>query len=94
MNSKHSRKMHFKKRILERYSLKINSKDIARITTKCHCDFLLCWKQSQKKRLLVIEYMGQIIFLAFQIKLNVPITALPIENLSKYLEDFKIIAKK
>ena len=78
--AKHFKKIHFKRRMLERYDLLINSKDIFKITYKCFSDYLYCIEESSSRRLVLIEYKGKIIYVVFDVRHRTPITAKPRHN--------------
>lgn len=74
---KHKRKEHFKQRMKERYGMIVNSKDIACIRDmirigKC---FDKTWV-SRNRLKCRIKFQGIIIYLIFDVKRKIPITAL------------------
>lgn len=74
------KKSHFKHRIKERYGIYINRKDIKKIIEiiqRFNCEYYE--KESCSRLHCLIDFRGRILYIVYDTKRHVPLTALPRE---------------
>jgi len=84
---KRFKKAHFKSRLWHRYELLCNRRDIKNLIKKIESGDIIDYKiQSNTKVLILVEFLGEIVYLAYSLKHRTPITALPLVN---YIRQFR-----
>lgn len=85
------KKSHFKYRLKERYGIfcnRYNIKDLVENIRKGN--YIDAIKQSNTRLFVLIDFMGQIVYLVYGLKHKVPITALPMVKYIKYIKRFRV----
>jgi hypothetical protein len=74
-------KWHFRKRAYERYGIRLRKKDIAQIRDIIeNGEYLYKYLRTYTRWYYLIDFYGKIIYLIYDRKRHVPVTALPREN--------------
>ena len=74
-------KWHFRKRIKERYRISVNKRDIAQIRDMIEKGkYLYKHPRTYTRWYYLIDFYGRIVYLVYDRKRHVPVTALPREN--------------
>ena len=83
------KKAHFKSRLWYRYKLLCNRRDITILIKKIESGDIIDYElQSNTKVLILVEFLGEIVYLVYSLKHRTPITALPLKN---YIRKFRIL---
>jgi hypothetical protein len=86
------KKAHFKSRLWYRYELLCNRRDIKNLIKKIESGEVIDYKvQSNTKVLVLVEFLGKIVYLVYSLKHRTPITALPLKN---YIRQFRILKEQ
>lgn len=78
---KKNKKVHFKRRLKERYGIECNSKIIGKITEiiqTFECEYY--YKGSCSRLFCLLDFCGRILYLVYDCKRHIPLTALPLNN--------------